>query len=384
MCRLSTVWVILEAYEQDLPWLRFAQTVNFTTDVAPGEIFTGKIAFIDPIVDPKTRTAKVRVNVENSEGTLRPGVFVRASVTSTLVQKGALLDPDLEGKWISPMHPEIIKDAAGTCDICGMDLVPAEELGYTFREDASAAPLLVPASAVLRTGDRAVVYRREKSAAEDHVQFHGVTVSLGAKVGDSFIVRSGLEESDFVVSRGAFKLDSELQIQGKESMMTMPAAYVGPPIPQNPLDDAVLDKFQSALDHYLQMTGHLAHDRDADATRTVPTLVTALRETGIELLSEAADGLEGKSGRESTNGALPVVTAALADVIRTRAANQLGRPLFLHHCPMALDDTGGDWLHPTRAIENPYFGSLMFACGEVKEQLTVHGGVSIKDEHAGH
>ena len=75
---LNEVWVKLDAYESDLPWLRYGQQVEFATEAYPGEVFTGTIAFIDPVLNPQTRTVKVRVNVPNPSGKLKPDMFVRA------------------------------------------------------------------------------------------------------------------------------------------------------------------------------------------------------------------------------------------------------------------------------------------------------------------
>jgi len=110
---LSVVWVFLEAYESDIPWLRYGQQVEFTAEAYPGEIFKGRVAFIDPILDDATRTVKVRVNVPNAEGKLKPGMFVRAAVRSRVAAGGKVFDPSLIGKWISPMHPQIVKDGHG-------------------------------------------------------------------------------------------------------------------------------------------------------------------------------------------------------------------------------------------------------------------------------
>ncbi len=368
---LSTVWVQLEAYEQDLPWLRFAQTVEFTTSAVPGETFQGRVAFIDPLLNPATRTAKIRVNVSNEKGLLKPGLFVNAKVKSSLVNGGATLSPDLQGKWISPMHPEIIKDSPGQCDICGMDLVPAEELGFRFNADPTSDPLLVPASAVLHTGKRAVVYRRIESETADHLKFQGTTITLGARAGDYYVVENGLNEGDFVVTKGAFKLDSELQIQGKESMMSMPASYAGPPTPSQPLSPAELEKFEHALAQYLTLSHALSHDLEAEIDASAKSLVKALEESGLATLRPAVEALRDQQGRAAITAALPTVTVALAEITQQRAAAQLESPIFLLHCPMALDGKGADWLSQTREIENPYFGSEMFACGEVKSQLTV-------------
>lgn len=218
---LSTVWLMVEAYESDLPWIRYGQDAEFTVDSIPGEIFHGRVAFIDPELDPMRRIASVRVNVDNSGGVLKPGLFAKVRIASRMTAEGQVIDPELVGKWISPMHPEIIKDGPGECDICGMDLVPAESLGFVSEDVPHLDPLLIPRSAVLQTGNRALVYVRLPEKAEP--VFEGRQVVLGPAVGREFIVREGLAEGDLVVSRGAFKLDSELQIKGRPSMMNAEA-----------------------------------------------------------------------------------------------------------------------------------------------------------------
>jgi len=75
---LSKLWVQLDAYESDMMWIRYGQEVEFTTEAYPGEVFKGRISFISPTVDPKTRTIKVRLNVSNLEERLKPEMFVRA------------------------------------------------------------------------------------------------------------------------------------------------------------------------------------------------------------------------------------------------------------------------------------------------------------------
>jgi len=231
---LSSLWLKVEAYESDLTWLRYGQEVEFTVDSVPGETFHGRIAFIDPAVDPMRRVAAVRINVANPDGLLKPGAYAKVRIASRMTADGRVVDPSLAGKWISPMHPEIIKDAPGTCDICGMDLLPAESLGFVATEHPQPDPLLVPRSAVLQTGDRALVYVRLPE--EPTPAFEGRQIILGPGVGNDLIVREGLSEGELVVTRGAFKLDSELQIKGKPSMMN-PAAG----LEERPADEAAAD-----------------------------------------------------------------------------------------------------------------------------------------------
>ena len=216
---LSQVWVKLDAYESDLMWLRYGQRVNFTAVSYPGETFTGTISFIDPILDRKTRTVKVRVNAANLAGKLKPEMFVKAVVHTQVAAGGRVMDPALAGKWICPMHPSVIKETSGDCDICEMPLARTESLGYVSAEaTASEKPLVVPATAVMRTGTRAIVY----VALPDRKKptYEGREIVLGPRVGDHYIVRHGLKEGDRVVTRGGFKIDAALQIEAKPSMMT--------------------------------------------------------------------------------------------------------------------------------------------------------------------
>lgn len=215
---LSAVWVQLDAYESDLQWLRYGQSAEFSTEAFPGEIFHGRIAFIDPVLNPKTRTVGVRVNVDNSDGRLKPEMFVRANVSARLAMGGKVVDEELAGKWVSPMHPEIISDEPGVCPVCGMDLVKTESLGFsTESSEGVQPPIVIPASAALLTGQRAVVYVEDPDA--DRPTYVGREVVLGARAGADYIVSSGLSEGDLVVVSGNFKIDSALQIQAKPSMM---------------------------------------------------------------------------------------------------------------------------------------------------------------------
>ncbi len=212
---LNRVWVKLEAYESDITWIRYGQKVEIRTEAYPGERFEGRISFIDPILNQKTRTVAVRVNVENGDGRLKPGMFVRGIVYSRMSAGGKVVEPDMAGKWISPMHPEIIKDRPGKCDICGMPLVQAEMLGYAAAEPKDA-PIVIPATVPLITGKRAVVYVR---IPDNSTMFEGREVVLGPRAGNYYIVLKGLHEGELVVVNGNFKIDSAMQIEAKPSMM---------------------------------------------------------------------------------------------------------------------------------------------------------------------
>lgn len=217
---LSRLWVKLDAYESDLPWLQYGQEVEFTTEAYAGEVFKGRITFIDPVLSDKTRTVKVRVNVDNTDSRLKPDMFVRAVAHAKVAKGGRVMTPEMAGKWICPMHTSIVKDSASTCDICGMDLVTAEKLGFVVADTSGEPPLVIPVSAALVTGrklDRAVVYVQKPDAEKP--TFEGREIVLGPRAGDYYIVKSGLAEGEIVVTNGNFKIDSALQIQAKPSMM---------------------------------------------------------------------------------------------------------------------------------------------------------------------
>lgn len=228
---LSEVWVKLDAYESDMMWVRYGQQVEFTAEAYPGQAFTGKITFIDPVLDGRTRTVKLRVNADNSDGRLKPEMFVRALVRVALAAGGKVMEPALAGKWICSMHPEIIAEQPGRCDICGMDLVTTQSLGYVTADTTAEPPLVIPATAPLITGERAVVY--VQVPGQEKPTYEGRQVTLGPRAGDYYIVNDGLAEGEKVVTKGNFKIDSALQIQAKPSMMN-PAGLEAQPLHHTP------------------------------------------------------------------------------------------------------------------------------------------------------
>jgi len=102
---LSTVWLMLRAFESDLQWLHYGQEMEFEVESFPGERFQGQVVFIDPVLDDQTRTVGVRVVVPNPDGRLKPGMFARATVHSMVGSDGRVIAPELAGKWICPIRP---------------------------------------------------------------------------------------------------------------------------------------------------------------------------------------------------------------------------------------------------------------------------------------
>ena len=164
---LSKVWVMFQAYESDLPWIRLNDKVNFTIKSLPGENFSGKISFIDPTIDPKTRVANVRVEVTNSGDKIKPEMFANGIVTSSIA--------------------------------------------------GNAKDLMIPKTAVLWTGKRSVVYVKVPNRDEPTFKYREIT--LGPTAGDFYVVAKGLEAGEEIAVNGVFKIDASAQLAGDPSMM---------------------------------------------------------------------------------------------------------------------------------------------------------------------
>ena len=152
---LSKVWIMLDVYEQDVRHFSIGQTVVLTANAYPGEKFSGRITFIDPVMHPTTRTTRVRTEFNNAHGKLKPNMFVSASV-----------------------------------------------------EVRESGKLVVPRAAVLETGRRSLVWVETTSNT-----FEPRAVSVGMR-GDRLVeISSGLSAGEKVASSGGFLIDSESSLQ---------------------------------------------------------------------------------------------------------------------------------------------------------------------------
>lgn len=402
---LSRLWLDLEAYESQLPMLRWGQEVTFTVEAHPGETFTGRISFIEPLVDERTRTAAVRVAVDNTERRLKPGMFASAVVRPRMTASGAVASDELAGRWLSPMHPSIVKDEPGQCDICGMDLVPAESLGIVGEQHDTSEPLVVPRTAVLFTGKRSVVYVAIADA--ETPTYEGREVVLGPRAGDFYIVREGLKEGEQVVVSGAFRIDSAMQIAAKPSMM-MPGGgksgsvhaghgLLGDPNDSSPERVSVPDSFIFALKPvyagYLDAQEALASD-DLNgfnlAAGDLNTAIGFVEEAG--LVGPPLSTWRRAAAKLRSDGAAQDIEAArdrfegISDsviALQEQFGHQGSETWYVAHCPMAFDNEGADWLQRGKQIRNPYFGSRMFRCGEVREAFAPLNEAQ-RENHEGH
>jgi membrane fusion protein, copper/silver efflux system len=222
---LSHVWVKLDAYESDLPWIRYAQEVTFTTPSFPGKKYKGKVIFIDPVLDMPTRTVKVRVDVANPDYELKPHMFVNGDLEAEVDDHGRVVKSEWVGKYICPFDPEEVSSAPGKCSKSQQPLQPATAYGYTGVTNP-VLPLVIPETAVLFTGKRSIVYLEVPNQPQPTYEQRDVT--LGPLAGNEYVVYDGLKEAEKVVVKGNFQIDSSVQILGEPSMMNPPESQAPP------------------------------------------------------------------------------------------------------------------------------------------------------------
>jgi len=164
---LSRVWAMFDAYESDLPFLSKGDKISFSVQALPGVNFEGNIAFIDPVIDAITRVAKVRAEISNQAGKLKPEMFATGMISANLNE---------------------------------------------YRNN-----LIIPGSAVLWTGKRSVVYVKQQVSEE--LVFTIREIEIGPMLGESYVVINGLKEGEEIVTQGTFSVDAAAQLEGKPSMM---------------------------------------------------------------------------------------------------------------------------------------------------------------------
>ncbi|MEQ9299479.1 MAG: efflux RND transporter periplasmic adaptor subunit [Cyclobacteriaceae bacterium] len=359
---LSSVWVEFDAYESDMQWISTGGEVEFTVSALPSKQFEGKITYIDPVINPKTRVSKVRVEVANPDHALKPEMFARGVISAELEAVDAIT---------------------------------------------------VPKSAVMWTGTRSVVYIR--TISDQGNSFLMREVKLGPALGDQFVVEEGLESGDEIAVNGTFSIDAAAQLAGKPSMMSpeggmtmtghnharLPDGQGGAPqsgittdhsqhqstyeVNESELIYAADEQFKKQLNSiflaYLPMKDALiASDPKAAATHANAVL-KATKAVDMTLVEGEAH-MEWMKDMAVLN---KTITAIIEEedveelrMIFSPLTNQLYQTLkkfevetgaYLQFCPMAMQNKGAFWLSDSEKILNPYFGDAMLTCGNVEEEL---------------
>ncbi len=336
---LDKLWLELAAFESQLPLLQVGQQVEVSVKALPGETLSGRIELIEPELNIANRNARVRVLLANPDGRLKPGMLAQASIQAEV-----------------------------------------------------KASLLVPASAVLFTGKQSLVYVQPDPAEP---RYEPRQVELGLRLGEEYQLLSGVTAGELVVTQGAFRLDSELQIRGLPSMLnpavaatqhatatashTHSAPQVAATPAPNPDGFVVPAEAQSVLlQAYAQAYEALVADDLAgwqQATLSLQQAVAAV--DWPERFPRVLSALNAGAGEIMDVTEIAQARALFyrhnLGLLRFAELGVLADGWYEAYCPMARDGEGASWLQREAELRNPYFGAMMLRCGDIVRRFGAEG-----------
>lgn len=346
---LNTVWANFDVYENQIDLFKKGQEVTISTNAFINKEFKGKVDFINPILDVKTRTVTLRVVLNNQNELFKPGMFV-------------------EGK---------IKGISSNKDLV----------------------ITIPASAILWTGKRSLVYIKENPSQP---VFEMREITLGNKIGDNYEVLKGLNKGDEIVTNGTFTVDAAAQLQGKKSMMnkvggkvmTGHEGHLGEDTTAATTNNEnhsdmnervkVSKEFQKQLkivfNDYIKLKDALVKDASNNVVTASKKLVANLIKIDMKLLTEkeihnhwmslekeikaSATTISKTSNIKEQRNHFKHLSSHLINALQLFGVNE---QVFVEFCPMADNNKGAYWLSLEEKIVNPYFGDAMLTCGSVKQ-----------------
>jgi len=332
LCDLSRLWFIFDLYEPDLAWVTVGQEVEVELPSLPGEVLRAAIDFIDPNLDPVTRTARARVVLDNAHGRL----LRRQTATATV-------------------------------------------------RAAYADRLLVPRSAVLQHNGKPLVFVEETPR-----RYAARAVTLGRNGKTEVEILSGLSAGERVVVEGGLILDGQAQLaqvsdsharhtnhtaHSAKTPHAPPPHTVAAPINED-AHTALLAAALSAAD----AARALANDDLAAYQRLLPALreathayLAAQPDDGLSKLLASLNDVPPTSGTpdeqvkdllKAARDAFEPFSTAVADLARAAHLHHGKTELHIFQCPMTPILGTGRWLSRTAELRNPFFGELMLECGE--------------------
>ena len=325
---LKKLWLEFDVFEKEAFSIKKGMKVDYYFNAMPGKTFSGKLDFIEPILDPVTRTFKARVNI---------------------------LNPNLSFK------PEML--ATGIVYI-------------NIPNDGSS--IVIPKSAVMWTGKNSVVYVKHET--DNQIGFQMRPVVLGMALEDSYVVSEGLEIGEEIVVEGTFSVDAAAQLANKPSMMNRahPAEHrVALPASIELNSDQKL-RLQPLYESYFKLKDALVKDDQQGASQAFTHFLKDWKgldwkkfPVEVQQMLKTTDGL--RKVETNNRGTLSSLEDIRKDflslstvlVTLTKSIKNIDQTVFLQHCPMVDNDQGADWLSQEKEVLNPYYGSAMLTCGEV-------------------
>ncbi|MEZ5016036.1 MAG: efflux RND transporter periplasmic adaptor subunit [Flavipsychrobacter sp.] len=344
IANLNTVWVLFDVYEQDLAWINKGDAVNFSVQSLPGKVFKSKVDFIDPVIDPARRVASARVQVSNQSNQLKPEMFATGIIETPLKKQNETL--------------------------------------------------VIPKSAVMWTGERSIVYVQEQSAGSGY-NFMMREVVLGPMLGDSYVVKEGLEEGEEIVTNGTFSVDAAAQLAGKPSMMNPEGGAMSMSHNHGDMNNNVtegagkksINDLEQATIYQLVQQYELLKDALVDddfnkSKQLAKSLYKQIKQTDMSNF----DGLEHKVWMQHSGNALNALEQ-MKDaknigelrrylkplsgqiIIMSRHFAPFKKSLYVMQCPMADKNNGADWISFEGEVKNPYYGADMLSCGSIIDTI---------------
>ena len=327
LSNLNSVWAEFDAYENQIAQFNVGQKINITTNAYPNKEFEGTISFIDPILNNTTRTVTVRATLQNRDDLFKPGMFVTGKV------KGAT---------------------------------------QTMENTLS-----VPASAVLWTGERSLVY--VKTNPNEPV-FEMREVTLGNRSGDNYQVSAGLNNGDEIVTNGTFTVDAAAQLQGKKSMMNQQmmqdeSAMMGDM--EMSFDEGFSSDFNEALPSYLKMKDALVESDAGQVSNFAKATSKKLKEISTsdlgkmekQHLTKSIEMLDAIATNENLENQRAHFVILNENIVPIAMNIENSTNYYVQKCPMANNNKGAVWLSTEEEIRNPYYGDAMLTCGSVIDSL---------------
>jgi Cu(I)/Ag(I) efflux system membrane fusion protein len=347
---LSKVWILFDVYESDMSWIKKGASVDYTVQSVPGRSFKGTISYLDPVIDPKTRVAKARVETSNKELLLKPEMFTSGTVLAQVKTSNSLIS--------------------------------------------------VPKTAVMWTGKRSVVYVMQSSA--QGVNFRMREVTLGPELGESYVIESGIQEGEEIAINGTFSIDAAAQLTGKPSMMSPEggvamSGHAGmnmggasntstaqKPIPtkKTSISTEAKNALQPLYEKYFKLKSALAADDFEKAKEAGTAMKEAHSKVNMSLFKgqshdswmQHSAALNEQLQHINHSGDITALRTSFISISKsmialTESFDPFDDTIYLQHCPMADSNKGADWLSQEKEIRNPYFGESMLTCGEVTKEI---------------
>lgn len=329
---LSKVWVLFDLYESELSWVKEGNKVKYTVNSLPGETFEGNISFIDPIINSQTRVATARIEVNNKDGRLKPEMFVSG----------------------------IVKNEGSKTE---------------------SQEIVIPKSAVLWTGTRSVVYMKEIINGKSSFKLREIV--LGPGLEDSYIVKEGLTSGEEIVTNGTFTVDAAVQLSGRPSMMNPKAAATKTEaFITVSLSEKEKVQFEQVLSSYLKFKDALVNDDFSTANKMAIQLNKQIKEIKRAQFEEEKAKIWESFKKELVKATNAIAAAKDIQEIRNNfdelSETVIGmvntfqlakKEIYVLHCPMANNNKGAFWLSESSEVKNPYYGSAMLTCGEVRDTI---------------